>query len=74
MKDSSVKLLKRGITRALGGPGGDPDQYHNFAAACMVQVLIDEEVPVDEETILSLRKDNIYKYDFMAEIKKEKET
>lgn len=72
MKESSVKLLERGIIKALGGPGGDPDDCHNFAAACMAQVLIDEGVEVDKDTLDSLRKDNIYGHDFLAEIEEYK--
>ena len=72
MKDTSIKLLKRGITKALGGPRGDPDDCHNFAAACMAQVLIDEGIPVDQDTLDSLRKDNMYDHDFLAEVEEYK--
>ena len=72
MKASSIKLLKRGIIRALGGPGGDPDTCHNFAAACMVQVLIDEGIKVDKDTIDNLKKENVYDHDFLVEIEEYK--
>lgn len=68
MTEKSAELLKQGIQEALGAPRGDPDNSNLRPAACMAKVLLDEGFEVDENTIKSLREDNIYDHDFLKEL------
>lgn len=68
MKDTSVAALKGGIVSCLGGPGGDPDYHHVYAAAVMVKVLLDEGYQVDQDSINGIKKDNSSGTDFEKEV------
>lgn len=68
MTEKSAELLRQGIQEALGSPRGDPDDSNLRPAACMAKVLMDEGFEVSEDTLISLRKDNIYNHDFLAEL------
>jgi hypothetical protein len=71
MNEKHIRILKAAIVDALGGPRGDPDRNNLYPAACIVKVLLDEGVPVEEDTLKGLKKDNMYDYDFLAEVEKE---
>lgn len=71
MKQSSVEMLKSAIVTCLGGPGGDPDHCHNEAAATIAVVLMSEGFEVDDDTLESLRKGNVYEHDFLTEAEDE---
>lgn len=71
MKESSAQMIESAIITCLGGPGGDPDECHHRAAANMAVVLMSEGFEVDEDTLKSLREENIYDTDFLAEAESE---
>ena len=70
MNETPVKILQAAVLECLGGPRGDPDRNNLYPAACMVKVMLDEGIKVDD-TLAGLKKDNIYDHDFLAEVEEE---
>jgi hypothetical protein len=71
MKQSSIKLLRAGITESIISPGGDPDEHHVKTAAYIIKVLIEECIDVDHDLIDITRYRNGSGYDFLGEVELE---